>query len=222
VTAKRPNLPPSWYQTLAATAAEFGTHPDRVLRYADAGLILPAALISKAVLPVPYPGPAPYLVVRLDAYREMPWIPDAGDMVAPLIGAHRAYQLDGHAYTNLNFDGAGVLVRRSELVITSDQIEELRFACEAGERTPHPAKLRTLQRITGALIAKRWPDSERRAEREGNYKIAEELACDLQLAGISLSKEAIALHVREARAERAAAVRQAQLSSSGKSLEQAA
>lgn len=193
MTAKRPALPPSWYQSLAETAAELGTHPERLLYYADAGLILPAALIPKALLPVSYPGPSPYLVVRLDIYRDMPWVPDAGDMVAPLIGSHRAYQVDGHAYTNLDLDGAGVLIRRSELVFTCDQIEALQEACKL-TKPSHPAKSRMQQRIMGMLVAERWP-------KAGAYTVAEAIVTAFQLHGLSISNECAAGHVKESRSE---------------------
>jgi hypothetical protein len=201
--AKRITLPPAWFQTLTETATEFGTHSERLLYYADAGLILPAALVHKALLPMQYPGPSPYLVVRLDDYRSMPWAPADGDMVAPLIGAHRAYQVDGHAFTNLDIDGAGILVRRSELVLTSDQIEALQDASVLA-KAPHPAKLRTLQRLLGVLVAQRWPDA-------GPYTVAEQLIRDLQLCGLGLSKECIAGHVRESRAELADSLKRAEL-----------
>ena len=188
---KRPTLPPAWYQTLAETAAELGTHPERLLYYADAGLILPAALVAKALLPVPYPGPSPHLIVRLDEYRTMAWLPDGDDMIAPLVGVHRAYQVDGHGFTNLDLDGVGVLIRRSQLVFTSDQVEALQDACGA-TKPPHPAKLWTIQQILGFLIADRWPDC-------GPYTVAENVLRGLQLCGVSLSKETIASHVREAR-----------------------
>lgn len=194
---RRPALPPAWYQTIAETAAELGTHSERVLYYADAGLILPAALVAKALLPVPYPGPSPHLIVRLDDYRTMAWAPDGVDMIAPLVGVYRGYQVDGNGFTNLDVDGAGVVIRRSQLVFTSDQVEALQDACGV-TKPPHPAKLRTLQQILGFLIADRWPDC-------GAYTIAENVLRGLQLNGVSLSKETIATHVREARAALAAA-----------------
>jgi hypothetical protein len=194
VTAKRIVLPPAWHRSLESVAAEFGCHRDEVLYYADAGLILPAALVHKTLLPVAYPGPCPYLVVRLDDYHSMAWAPVDGDMVAPLVGSHRAYQVDGKGFVNLEIDGAGVLVRRSDLVLTIDQVDALQDACGT-KRSPHPAKLRTLQQILGALIADRWSDSA------GPYTIAENILVSLQLKGVSLSKECVATHVREARAE---------------------
>jgi hypothetical protein len=194
---RRPTLPPAWYQTLAETAAELDTHAERVLYYADAGLILPAALVAKALLPVPYPGPSPHLIVRLDDYRTMAWVPDGTDMIAPLVGVYRAYQVDGHGFTNLDLDGAGVLIRRSQLVFTSDQVEALQDACGI-TKPPHPAKVRTLQQILGYLVAERWPDC-------GHYTIAENVLRGLQLNGVSLSKETIASHIREARSAAEAA-----------------
>jgi hypothetical protein len=183
---------------MAETAAEFGTHPERLLYYADAGLILPAALVHKSLLPVAYPGPSPYLVVRLDHYREMPWTPAGGDMVAPLDGTHRAFQVDGHGFTNLDLDGAGVLVRRSELVLTCDQVEALHDAC-APRKSAHPAKVRALHRLVGILVAARWP-------KAGPYTVADELLRDLQLLGLTMSKECIAGHIRDARSEIAASL----------------
>ena len=196
MTAKPPALPPVWYQTLRETAAEFGTHVDRILYYLDAGMIVPAALIPKALLPGVYPGPSPYLVVRLDEYREMAWLPDGNDMVAALAGNPRTYQIDGDAYVYVELDGSGIVIRRSELVIPCDQVEALHEQCEVSRaaRGVHPAKLRTLQRLLGLLILDRWGEA-------GTYTIAESIVRASQLTGISISKECAAGHVKECRAE---------------------
>jgi hypothetical protein len=122
----------------------------------------------------------------------MAWLPDGDDMVAALAGTHQAYQVDGNAYAYIELDGSGIVIRRSELVIPCDQVEALHDYCQIATQTPHPAKLKTLQRILGLLISERWPNA-------GPYTVAEALVRAMQLHGISISKECAAGHVKECR-----------------------
>jgi hypothetical protein len=183
--------------TLAEAAASLRVHPDLVLRYADIGILVPAALVPRTSLSPTALAPAPYVVVLLHDYLDMLWADNgAGDLVAPIVGSHRVYQVDGTAHIEVEFD-ATVIVRRSQLAFLADGIDGLRepSAEPVGrQKTPHPAKLRTLQQILGMLIADRWANA-------GPYTVAEEMVRAFQLRGLNISKECVASHVKECRRE---------------------
>lgn len=109
---------PAWYLTPAEVGERWSTHPDRVLYCVDAGLISPAALVPKASLRFPCPGPSPHVVVMLDNYGAMDWRPDGDSMSAPLVGTFRAYHIDGGGFQTLELAGCDdVFVTRRSLVI---------------------------------------------------------------------------------------------------------
>jgi hypothetical protein len=142
----------AWYSTLPELAHEWGTHPDRILYFCDAGLIEPAVLVPKAALPFDCPGPASHVCVLLPDYRTMAWSWTDTARVAPLVGEFRAYQVDGHEFKNIWLrECDGVLVSRSDLVIPLDQREALE-AMGATTKPINPTERRTLLRILGFVL----------------------------------------------------------------------
>jgi hypothetical protein len=196
---RRP-APPIWFCTAQEAAANLGVDRDHVLFWADIGELVPAVRIPSALVSIPQLAPAPYVLVYLHGYVDMRWINDgAGDLIAPLAGSHRVYQVDGLRSVEAEFDGT-ILVRRSELLFLTDGIAAFREEVQLGQtvdetqKRPNPTKLRTLQRIAALLIADRWPDA-------GNYTVAGEIVRGFQLLGLTVSKECAASHVKECRRE---------------------
>lgn len=190
-------LPETWYSTPAELAAEWGVHADRILYYADAGLLEPAALLPKGMLPLPTGGPAPHVVVPLPNYRSMEWHDLAGERVAPLAGDFRAFEVDGGAFRNFTLSGGDdVVVCRSQLVITIDQREALEAMCEA-PRSINPTERRNLLRLLGVALAKGFPEQIGKP-----HALAAILARELEFSGESLSRQAIAPKIEEALALR--------------------
>src|SRR5690348_4726154 len=102
-----PILLPTWHMTLAEAAASLGAHPDLVLRYADIGILVPAAPIPRTSLSLADLAPAPYVVVLLHDYLDMLWTDNgSGDLIAPIVGSHRVYQVDGTAFSDVDFDAS--------------------------------------------------------------------------------------------------------------------
>jgi len=105
VSIKKPALPLSWYFTPAEIAHDSGVHPDGITYYCDSGLIVPAALVPKARLPMDCPGSAPHLCVLLPDYRSMAWTLATGEHIAPLVGEYRAFEVDGQEFRNSDATG---------------------------------------------------------------------------------------------------------------------
>ena len=182
---------PTWYVTPTELAELWKCSVDRVLYWIDAGLMTPAALVPKAQLPFARPGPSPYVVVLLDCYASMAWRAEGGDMVAPLVGEFRAYQVERDGFVSLTIAGCDdVSVARSQLVLPIDQLEELtdlatkQAAMRSDER-------RTFLLILGALLA----DTD---AGEKHYAIGESVATVLFAAGVDMNVRTIASKVREA------------------------
>jgi hypothetical protein len=202
---KAPAPPPRYYYTVAEQASEWNLHTDAVLYYMDGSALAAAAIVQKTSLPFDLPGPAPHIVVLLDRYREMAWQTVGDDRIAPLLGEHRAYEVDGHQYRNLTLsDCDGVCVRRSDLVVTLTAREDFEAMCAHGKRL-NPVERNTFLLTIGALVNEAFPD-----QAHHPYAVAETISRDLSLMGVALSKQTIASKIIDAQeallgAEQAAA-----------------
>jgi hypothetical protein len=191
---RKPTLPEPWYSTVAEVAYEFDVHPDRIRYYMDSGLIQPAALMPKAALPVQIPGPARHVCIALPDYRGMGWQAVGDDHVAPLAGEFQAFQVDGQAFSNLLLKGCdGVVVSQSDLVITITEREALECMRAVPQRF-NPTERRNMLCMLDLLASAAYPDQSGQP-----YAVAEHMVRELELAGVSISRETVASKLKEAR-----------------------
>lgn len=188
------HLPEPWWNTPAELAHDLDCHVDRIWYYLDCGYMTPAALVPRFALPQVPAGPSPHVCVLLHDYRAMRWEPSPAGPIAPLVGEYRAFVVERDEFQLLDLvDCDTVYVGRSDLVVPTKEREELELLARAS-RPINPTERRTLLHIIAALLAESISEQSQQP-----YALAETISRDLAARGISLSRQAIANKLLDAR-----------------------
>jgi len=188
-------LPEPWYYPLQDVAeGRWHVPVDRVLHYIDTGYCQPSALIHKAMLGLDLPGPSPYVVVQLHAYRDMIWTDSTAGRIADLVLPCTAYEYDRGEVRSIQIErlDGPVLVARADLVLSLSAIEEVERAVSE-PRNINPTERTTLLQIMAVLL-----DEDNDRWREHPYECASWIRQRLSNCGKRLSNETIAQKVRAA------------------------